>query len=417
MLRIQNFQISTRSIPDRCGLTRVIVSACFLFIISSDKLAFADQKQLNKQPGQQQDPQLVKQRHKLLQVKIHALNKQLQKQREQHETELHQLNMLEKRLANLLRQLARNSAKQQHQQQRLVKLRRKYKTANQTLSRQIGDLGQEARLAFLQGRQSSLKILLANYSSAVTQRGLVSHRYILRYRRKRIEAINRQLSMLSRLQLKINKRVISLSELNKSYEQKKKLILSRRSERRLLVKRLVANLKNDSQRLQAYEKSRAELGAVLKVITKTLENLPVTRVVFKTFPSLKGGLNWPVQGKIVSHFKQRTAKKSLHYRGVFIGASIGTKVKAISHGRVAYADWLRGFGLIIVIEHGNKYMTLYGHNQALYKQVGDWVQAGEIIAATGESGGLGHSGLYFEIRREGIPLNPAKWCRKVANNR
>lgn len=417
MLRIQKFQISFGRARSHYSLTWVIPSACFLFTILFCKFAYADKKPQGKQPGIRQDTQLVQQRHKLLQVKIHELNKQLRHQREQHETELYQLNILEKRLATLLGQLARNSAKQRYQIQLLVKLRSAYKNANKTLSQQIGDLGQEARLAFLQGRQSSLKILLANYSSAVTQRGLVSHRYILRYRRQRIAAINQQLSKLNRLQAQINKRVSMLRNLNMSYEQQKKLILSKRSERRLLVKQLVAKLKNDSQRLQAYEKSRAELGAVLKVISKTLENLPVTKVVFKTFPSLKGSLNWPVKGNIVSHFRQRTVNNSLHYRGVFIGTSIGTKVIAISHGRVAYADWLRGFGLIIVIDHGNKYMTLYGHNQALYKQVGDWVKAGEIIAATGESGGLGHSGLYFEIRRKGIPLNPAKWCRKVAKNR
>ena len=85
---------------------------------------------------------------------------------------------------------------------------------------------------------------------------------------------------------------------------------------------------------------------------------------------------------------------------------------AISHGRVAYADWLRGYGLLLIIDHGDGYMSLYGHNQVLYKETGEWVEAGDLIASVGNSGGQAHTGLYFEIRHNGKPTNPTQWCRR-----
>ncbi|MEJ2398964.1 MAG: peptidoglycan DD-metalloendopeptidase family protein [Gammaproteobacteria bacterium] len=96
---------------------------------------------------------------------------------------------------------------------------------------------------------------------------------------------------------------------------------------------------------------------------------------------------------------------------MFIKAKAGRNVHAISHGRVAYADWLRGYGLLMIIDHGDGYMSLYAHNQALYKETGEWVEAGEVIASVGKSGGQKQAGLYFEIRHNGIPVNPARWCR------
>ena len=95
-----------------------------------------------------------------------------------------------------------------------------------------------------------------------------------------------------------------------------------------------------------------------------------------------------------------------------IGAGEGDEVKAISHGRVAFADWLRGYGMVIILDHGDGYMSLYGHNQSLYKETGDWVEVGETVATVGDSGGAERSGLYFEIRRNGKPTDPVRWCRR-----
>jgi septal ring factor EnvC (AmiA/AmiB activator) len=109
--------------------------------------------------------------------------------------------------------------------------------------------------------------------------------------------------------------------------------------------------------------------------------------------------------------RSRNAGK-LKWNGVLIKASEGKDVRAVSHGRVAYADWLRGYGLLLIVDHGDGYMSLYGHNQALYKETGEWIEAGEVIATVGQSGGQQEAALYFEIRHNGKPSNPARWCKR-----
>jgi septal ring factor EnvC (AmiA/AmiB activator) len=129
------------------------------------------------------------------------------------------------------------------------------------------------------------------------------------------------------------------------------------------------------------------------------------------FSRLKGKLPWPVQGKLAARYGANRKAESLTWRGVVIDAEEGREVKAIYNGRVVFADWMRGFGLLLIVDHGNGYMSLYGHNQSLYKNVGDVVRKGEAVATVGNSGGRETPGLYFEIRHNGVPDNPVLWCR------
>jgi septal ring factor EnvC (AmiA/AmiB activator) len=131
----------------------------------------------------------------------------------------------------------------------------------------------------------------------------------------------------------------------------------------------------------------------------------------ETFGLRRGRLKWPVVGKVNRLFGKPRQLASLTWNGVIIDSPEGRDVKAVSHGRVAYADWLRGYGMLIIVDHGDGFMTLYGHNQALYKETGDWVEEGEVISTVGQSGGESKSGLYFEVRVKGQPSNPVKWCR------
>ena len=125
----------------------------------------------------------------------------------------------------------------------------------------------------------------------------------------------------------------------------------------------------------------------------------------------KGRLAWPIAGARLSSRFRGGGDQGLHDDGVLIEAEEGSEVRAVYYGRVVYADWLRGFGLLLVIDHGDGYMTLYGHNQTLLKEVGEWIATGEVIALTGTSGGSGSRGLYFALRYQGKPLDPERWCR------
>ena len=130
----------------------------------------------------------------------------------------------------------------------------------------------------------------------------------------------------------------------------------------------------------------------------------------KSFEELRGKLPWPVSGAVLARYGAPRGESGLTWQGMLIGASAGEAVHSIHRGRVAYADWLRGFGLLLIIEHEDGFMSLYGHNETLTRETGDWVESGEVVATVGDSGGNPHPALYFEIRRTGRPVNPWRWC-------
>ena len=130
------------------------------------------------------------------------------------------------------------------------------------------------------------------------------------------------------------------------------------------------------------------------------------------FGSLKGQLKWPVAGRLLERFGSQKKGGNLKWQGVLIDAESGTRVNAVGAGKVVFADWFRNLGLLIIIDHGDGYMSLYGHNQNLLKNTGDWVMPGETIATVGDSGGQTDTALYFEIRQGAEPLNPSLWCKK-----
>ena len=156
---------------------------------------------------------------------------------------------------------------------------------------------------------------------------------------------------------------------------------------------------------------------LLRFRPRPAKDLPDSRDDFSKlkgdFSSLKGQLPWPVKGRLTNKFGSARAESTESiWDGVLIDASEGTEIRAVTSGKVVFSDWLRGYGLLIIIDHGKGYMTLYAFNQSLYRQVGEWVDAGEVIASVGQSGGRSHSGLYFGIRNKGKPVDPLEWCRK-----
>ena len=164
--------------------------------------------------------------------------------------------------------------------------------------------------------------------------------------------------------------------------------------------------------LQQLLQDETRLTHLLEALRRALSDIPPDAGNLKAFSSLKGALHLPADGQIIHQFGDQRQNGKLQWQGMVIKAGAGTDVHAIYNGRVAFADWLRNFGWLIIIDHGDGYMSLYGHNEALYKDVGEWVEQNEVIATTGSSGGQQQSGLYFEIRQNGKPRNPRLWLGK-----
>ena len=181
--------------------------------------------------------------------------------------------------------------------------------------------------------------------------------------------------------------------------------------RETIIANLDRQLKKQGTHLSQLEENARNLSQLIESLADILTEAPTPSVPHKKFAQMKGKLAWPVKGKVQKLFGRPKPPSNLRWQGVVIQAPMGNNVRAVSHGRIAFADWLRGMGNLIIIDHGNGYLSLYGHNQSLYKEAGEWVEAGDIIASIGNSGGQKKPGLYFEIRKKGKPQNPSRWCK------
>lgn len=186
---------------------------------------------------------------------------------------------------------------------------------------------------------------------------------------------------------------------------------SRQQHRKSTLAKLNTRITRQNLALSQLKEDKAELERILEEVTQALASMKLPGNN-QPFASFRGKLSWPVSGKISHRFGSSRVAGKLNWDGVMINAAGGTQVKAIYHGRIVFSDYLRGHGMLLIIDHGDGYMSLYAHNQILYKVAGDWVSEGETIATVGSTGGRSAPGLYFEIRHRGKPDNPAKWCRR-----
>jgi septal ring factor EnvC (AmiA/AmiB activator) len=181
-----------------------------------------------------------------------------------------------------------------------------------------------------------------------------------------------------------------------------------RSERGVVLQSFRSEARSRAASLDRLKQQQSLLEKLLRELRRAAQRFPVEGR--GPFATLKGQLAWPVEGRTLARFGERRAG-ALRWEGMLLAAERGAPVRAIYHGRVLYADWLAGLGLLVIVDHGDGYLSLYGHNDQLYRKVGERVTAGDILAAAGDSGGRERPQLYFEIRRSGRPLDPQPWFR------
>ncbi len=178
-----------------------------------------------------------------------------------------------------------------------------------------------------------------------------------------------------------------------------------------MVAQLSLDIVSQDKKLISLLENKKNLTLLVRQLKQAMDDIS-NITIEKSFKKQKGQLYWPAKGKVKQLFGHWRSTGKVKWQGNMIKAKEGDPVHSVYYGRIAYADWLRGYGLIIIVDHGDGYMSLYGHNQTLLKEVGDWVDNNEIIATVGSSGGLQQVGLYFEIRYNGKPSNPARWCKR-----
>jgi septal ring factor EnvC (AmiA/AmiB activator) len=232
---------------------------------------------------------------------------------------------------------------------------------------------------------------------------------------EQLEAISQNLQRLQRVEKSIaveDRRLLALHEQKELEKQRLELADAGRRE---VMAVLNADIQQKGNELNTLQQDAERLVKLLEQLRKQAAAAVLEPINRKPFRAAKGKMPWPATGRMAVRFGVRK-KSGLTWDGVMIAAPEGEEVRAVHHGRVVFADWLRGFGLLLIIDHGGGYMTLYGHNQALLKESGEWVDTNEAVATVGRSGGRASTGVYFEVRRKGRPVNPGIWCRPLRGN-
>ncbi|MFI4970796.1 MAG: murein hydrolase activator EnvC family protein, partial [Lysobacterales bacterium] len=296
------------------------------------------------------------------------------------------------------------------QQARLGELTAQRGRLEIALQSQRAALAALLRSAYALGRNEELKLLLQQDDVAAIARVLAYHRYFQRAQLGQIDQVRDDLRHLAELEDSINAASAELAATRAAQAAEAARLETERSERAELVATIDAKLKDQGARIAALGKDEAALTQLLERLRDVFADIPRQLSGAEPFASSRGKLAWPLRGRIVTAFgvADESGRTS---RGVLLAAKSGTPVHAISHGRVAFADWLRGYGLMIIVDHGDGYLSLYGCNETLLKDVGDWVEAGEAIATSGASGGQKVPGLYFELRAKGQPTDPRGWLK------
>ncbi len=296
------------------------------------------------------------------------------------------------------------------------KLEGELKQHNQQLLSQRTILSEQIRSAYSMGHQQNLKMLLNQQDPAQAGRAQKYFNYLNRARTQQISSFLETIQQKKQTELELKQTLSKQNQLLATQKNKKRKHQKQRSQRKNLLTELSDKIKNQENTLVSLEDSRNRIENLLKSLGELLADIPTNPSEKQPFKSLKGKFPWPVKGHFLGKFGQSKNQGDLKWNGVLIKANYGTPIQVISHGRVAFSDWLQGFGFITIINHGDGYMSLYGHSESLFKQAGDWVSAGEVIATTGDSGGQPQSGVYFEIRSRGKPVNPSKWCTAAATH-
>lgn len=267
-------------------------------------------------------------------------------------------------------------------------------------------IARELDSAYRLGQAEPIKLLLNQEDPQKFARTMRYYRYFVDARRQKIQLYQKTLEDLARVESDIATKRNQLDDSRELLMVEKDKLGRAQEERRTVLTHLNAELDTDQARLQNLEKDRRELEKIIAHLKQAIQNLAPQKS--QSLAELKGKLPWPVEGKVIKAFGSERAA-TIRWTGWLIGAAEGRSVVAIHAGRVVFADYLRGHGLMLIVDHGGGYLSLYAHNQVLLRELGAWVQGGDEIALAGNSGGLVESALYFEIRHNGKPQDPKPW--------
>ena len=369
------------------------------------------------------------------------------------------LKTTETEIGQLEKQVNELKTQEKDTQQELLALDKQKEQLQSARKAQHKLIAIQARAAFQSGQQEPLRLLLNQQQPEKFSRNLTYYQYIGKARQKQINEFNDTLQQLAGISAEIAEQQRLLAEHRSSLISKQDSLQALRKQRQEKVAAISQKQRKESQSLQTRQADQAALNKVLSTIEATLarqdreakeaerkrqqriaeqqriaaqqrQQSSITNLIKPankkpkgpmvstavthsggSFASVRGRLPWPVNGRVIAGFGSPRGDNRAKWDGVLISSSAGTQVRAVHSGRVVFADWLRGAGLLVIVDHGDGYLSLYCHNQSLLATPGDVVQAGQAISTVGNTGGRDQPALYFAIRQKGQPMDPARWCR------
>lgn len=341
---------------------------------------------------------------KKLRQRIDALQHQLEKSTETRAEAADALRHSEHAISNSNRRLSEISRQRRTASAQLAQLQRRSARVREDMR------GLQSRLStllyhqYLSGRQAYLQLLLEDSDPDQTARNLEYYRYISRAQAAWLAALRAKLAQLRTLTSEARHKNEELTSLQTDAADQRQALVRERSDRRQVLRRISARIRRQNREMGRLRRNENRLSRLVEKLSHIYR--PSGESPFYT---LKGKLAMPVKGRVTNRFGQTRPDGRMRWKGWFVRAPEGRAVKAIAGGRVVFSNWLRGFGNLLIVDHGKGYMSLYANNETLYKRVGDTITGGEVIATVGNTGGNQDSGLYFELRHDGKPINPAKW--------
>ncbi len=374
----------------------------FLLVFTSSPTAASDNDEFQR----------YQQKLDRVQKSISKVKQHLKSTRYKRGNVITELKKLESEISKNSAALGETEKKVDRLNKEIASLRGELASLQGSLKKQRRGLSEQLRAAYAIGRQQQVKMFLNQQDPEEMGRVMVYFDYFNRAREHRISEFMGTITEKQRVEEALNTTLDDYQQTLDTRKKQKKSLLSQRLKRNELLARLERQINNQEKNLSELETSRNRIENLLMSLGELLADIPQSPSDSRPFKQQKGKLPWPASGPFLASFGETRKQGGLKWNGVLISTRHGTPVRAVSHGRVAFADWLQGFGFITIIDHGDGYMSLYGHNETLIKQAGDWVEASEVIATSGDSGGQPMPGVYFEIRARGKPVNPGAWCSR-----
>jgi septal ring factor EnvC (AmiA/AmiB activator) len=344
-----------------------------------------------------------------LKSKIADIKSHLEKEQSTRSQYQKQLKQAELQASKLAQQLQKTAHSLSSEQQHLQSLQANAAQYQRQLAAQEAAFDTQIKAAYLTSQQPYLKLILNQQDPENIGRTLQYYRYINQDRLQAILELQNTLAKIERNQQEIHAQTQELASLKLKQQQEQSKLTSAQLSRKQALASLNQAIQTKSQKLAELMRNKRALERTLTTLNQT--STPYVLPTGQSFEQLRNKLAWPTRGQIVQGFGVAIEQSELQTNGVLIKAPLGQSVYAIAPGKVIFAKWMTGYGLLLIIDHGHHYMSLYGRNHALHKKVGDVVKGGEMIATVGTSGGYQQPELYFAIRHNAVPMNPALWCK------